>query len=83
MVDKERDCVRRVQAAREEEFEKFARVENEKYVFSLTDWVITLWILMYFLVPQNHHMQGNHSKILVFPNIRWGESISIFVYVTK
>ncbi|XP_060580457.1 centrosomal protein of 83 kDa-like isoform X1 [Ruditapes philippinarum] len=30
LVDKERDCVRRVQAAREEEFEKFAKVENEK-----------------------------------------------------
>ena len=30
MVEKERECVRRVQAAREEEFEKLAKVENEK-----------------------------------------------------
>ncbi|KAH3880537.1 centrosomal protein of 83 kDa-like isoform X2 [Dreissena polymorpha] len=30
LVDKERDCVRRVQAAREEEFHKYAKVENEK-----------------------------------------------------
>ena len=31
LVEKEREAVRRVQAAREEEFEKFAKVENEKY----------------------------------------------------
>lgn len=30
LVEKERECVRRVQAAREEEFEKLAKVENEK-----------------------------------------------------
>lgn len=30
LVEKEREAVRRVQAAREEEFEKFAKVENEK-----------------------------------------------------
>jgi len=30
LSDKERDCVRRVQAAHEEEFEKLAKVENEK-----------------------------------------------------
>ena len=30
LVEKEREAVRRVQAAREEEFAKFAKVENEK-----------------------------------------------------
>ena len=30
MADKEREAVRRVQAAREEEFVKLAKVENEK-----------------------------------------------------
>ena len=30
LVEKEREAVRRVQAAREEEFTKFAKVENDK-----------------------------------------------------
>ena len=30
LVEKEREAVRRVQAAREEEFIKFAKVENDK-----------------------------------------------------
>ena len=32
LVEKEREAVRRVQAAREEEFTKFAKVENDKLV---------------------------------------------------
>ena len=30
LVEKEREAVRRIQAAREEEFTKFAKVENDK-----------------------------------------------------
>ena len=57
LVDKERDCVRRVQAAREEEFEKYAKVENEK--------LVNINVILVYCKPR--YLPGNNiSKISCF-----------------